>query len=100
MGVVEGSIFMARDLHFRIRHPIFGIGTNFQLNLTALKFRGVGCGCGHFPKFLGLGTLIFGLLVHFYIFAVFCCRIVTSSNNVVISNNVTLNLHTLDQFDS
>ena len=29
-------------------------------------FRG-GHGCGHFPKFLGLGTLIFEFLVDFYL---------------------------------
>ena len=49
MGVVEGSIFMVRDLHFRIRRPIFATGADFLFNLTSLKFKGVGHGCGHFP---------------------------------------------------
>ena len=30
MGVVEGSIFEYRDLHFRIPRPIFGSGANFH----------------------------------------------------------------------
>ena len=38
MGVVEGFIFMAQDLYFRIRRSIFATGVNFQLNLTRLKF--------------------------------------------------------------
>ena len=67
MGVVEGSIFMVWDLHFRIRRPTFATGAGFPFNLTSLKFKGVGHGCGHFPKPLGLGTLIFDFLVHFYI---------------------------------
>ena len=67
MDVVESPIFMDQDLHFRIRRPIFANGVDFLFNLTTLKFRGVGRGCGHFPKFLGLGTLIFDFLVNFYL---------------------------------
>ena len=67
MGVVERSILGSRDRDFRIRRPIFATGAGFLFNLTTLKFRGVGRGCGHFPEFLGLGTLIFDFLVDFYI---------------------------------
>ena len=38
MGVVKGSIFGSRDLHFRIPRPIFGSGANFQLNLMSFNF--------------------------------------------------------------
>ena len=67
VGVVEWSISGSRDLHFRIPRWIFATGAGFLFNLTSLKFKGVGHGCGHFPKLLGLGTLIFDFLVHFYI---------------------------------
>ena len=51
----------------RIPGPIFDTVTNFQLNLTTLKFGGVGCGCGHFPYLSDVGNLIFDFFIHFYI---------------------------------
>ena len=59
--------FGSRDLDFRFSRPFLHTDVNFQVNLTSLRFRGVGYGRGHFPEFLGLGTLIFDFLVHFYI---------------------------------
>ena len=61
------EIFGSRDLDFRFSRPFLHTGVNFQVNLTSLRFRGVGYGRGHFPKLLGLGTLVFVFLVHFYI---------------------------------
>ena len=59
MGVVEGFIFMARDLYFRICRSIFAAGVNFQLNLTRLEFCWGGAWVWSFSEIFGSRNLDF-----------------------------------------
>ena len=65
MVVVKEYIFGSRDHDFWISRQILPAGSDFWTNPTTFYFRGGVSGCGHFPKFLGFGTMIFGFLVQF-----------------------------------
>jgi hypothetical protein len=65
MGVIKGYISGSRDHDFWISRQILPAGSDFWTNPTTFYFRGGVSGCGHFPKFLGFRTMIFGFLVQF-----------------------------------